>query len=97
MSNTNDNLKAKEQSITVEGEIIEILPGLEYNVEIDYKGMKHTLVCYVSGKMKTNFIQLAKGDKVRVEISLYNIDRGRIVYRLTKRNANVGPPRRPKK
>jgi translation initiation factor IF-1 len=80
-------------TIVVEGVITELLPGLEYNVEIEYEGMKHDIVCYVSGKMRTHYIQLDKGDKVRVEISLYDIDRGRIVYRLTQKGRSL-PPRK---
>lgn len=90
-----------EETITVEGLVTDILPGLEYMVEIDYpvgdKIIKHKVECYVSGKMRTNYIQLSKGDKVRVEISLYDINKGRITYRLTQRRPSQGPPRRAKK
>ncbi len=78
----------KKDTIIVEGEIMDILPGLEYNVRINHQGLEHDLVCYVSGKMRTNYIQLDKGDKVQVEISLYDIDKGRIVYRVSKKVPN---------
>lgn len=87
----NDKNDSKEGVVTVEGEVLDVLPGLEYLVEIEFQGIKHEIVCYVSGKMRKNYIQLEKGDKVRVEISLYDIDKGRIVYRLTQRYAR--PPR----
>jgi translation initiation factor IF-1 len=87
----------KEQSIVVEGVVKDVLPGLEYIVEIDYNGIKHDVNCYVSGKMKSHYIQISKGDEVKVEISLYDINKGRIVYRITKRVVGQGPPRRPKK
>lgn len=90
------NSTESSESISVEGDVVEILPGLEYLVQIDYKGIKHNVKCYVSGKMRTNYIQLTKGDRVKVEISLYDINQGRITYRLTKR-AMSQPPRRPKK
>lgn len=76
----------KKDVVVVEGVVTEVLPGLEYKVKIDFQGLEHEIVCYVSGKMRTNYIQLEKGDKVRVEISLYDIDKGRITYRLTQRN-----------
>jgi translation initiation factor IF-1 len=84
-------LDAKQDVVTVEGVVTDILPGLEYMVEIEFQGLKHDIVCYVSGKMRKHYIQLEKGDEVRVEISLYDIDKGRIVYRLTQRNPR--PPR----
>ena len=86
-----------EKKVVVEGTVKEILPGLQYLVEVDFQGIKHNVTCYVSGKMRTHYIQLALGDLVRVEISLYDIDKGRIVYRLTKKNPESAPPRRPKK
>jgi len=85
------------ETITAEGVVKDVLPGLEYIVEIDFKGMKHDVKSYVSGKMRSNFITISKGDKVKVEISLYDINTGRIVYRLSKPKVEKGPPRRPKK
>lgn len=96
MPNVKNSSELMTESVTVEGEVIDILPGLEYMVRIDYNGIQHDVKCYVSGKMRTNYIQLTKGDQVRVEISLYDINQGRITYRLTKR-AMGQPPRRPKK
>lgn len=77
--------------VTVDGIVTEVLPGLEYKVDIEFQGLKHTMVCYVSGKMRTNYIQLEKGDKVRVEISVHDIDKGRITYRLTSRKVENKP------
>lgn len=98
MADQKDILQSKdeEKKVVVEGEVISILPGLEYEVKVDFQGMEHIATCYVSGKMKSHYIQLEQGDKVKVEISLYDIDRGRITYRLTKRRMSA-PPRRPKK
>lgn len=78
-------IDGKTDVVVVEGVVTEVLPGLEYKVQINFQGIEHEIVCYVSGKMRTYYIQLEKGDKVRVEISLYDIDKGRIVYRLTQR------------
>lgn len=75
----------ESQFIIVEGIVTVALPELMYKVDIEFQGIKHEVVCHVSGKMRTNFIQLEKGDKVRVKISLYDIDKGIIVRRLTSR------------
>ena len=77
--------KLSADVIEVEGVVVAALPKLEYTVEIDFKGIKHSLTCHVSGKMKTRYIELEKGDKVILKISLYDIDRGIITKRLTKR------------
>lgn len=86
-------MKAQKQdsdkTIEVEGTVVAALPKLEYKVEIDFKGIKHTLTCHVSGKMKTRFINLELGDKVLLRISLYDIDRGIIFRRLTSRQKPV--------
>ena len=75
----------KEALVVVEGVVTGELPALEYEVKINFQGIDHALICYVSGKMRKNFIQIRKGDKVEVAISLYNIDKGRIIKRLTNR------------
>lgn len=78
-----------DKTIEIEGTVVGALPKLEYRVEIDFKGLKHTLTCHVSGKMKTRFINLELGDKVLLRISLYDIDRGIIFRRLTSRQKPV--------
>jgi len=75
----------EDKFIEVEGVVIKALPKLEYEVEIEFQGIKHKVVCHVSGKMKTRFISLELGDKVLIRISLYDIDRGIIFKRLTSR------------
>ena len=75
-----------DKYIEFEGVVTTALPELLYIVEIEFQGLKHQVQCHVSGKMRTNFIQLEKGDKVRVKISLYDIDKGIITRRLTTRN-----------
>ncbi len=71
--------------VEFEGVVVSALPELIYVAEIEFKGIKHQVKCHVSGKMRTNFIQLEKGDKVRLKISLYDIDKGIITRRLTSR------------
>lgn len=83
--NPKQQTSKENKMVEAEGEVIATHPNMKYTVEIDFNGLKHTLTCYVSGKMKKNYIEIKKGDKVRVEISLYDIDNGIIVRRLTER------------
>jgi translation initiation factor IF-1 len=81
----NTNKVLKEKKVILEGIVTTVHPGMQYTVEVDYKGFKHNIVCYVAGDLTSHYIEIRKGDQVRVEISLYDIDHGRIVYRLTER------------
>lgn len=71
-----------EGKITVEGTIIEALPGTQFRVELDNG---HEVLAYLSGKMRKYYIRILLGDRVRVEISPYDLTRGRIVYRFKRR------------
>lgn len=71
----------KEQRLEFEGTIIESLPNAMFRVEIDGK---HKILAYVSGKMRTRFIRILPGDKVKLELSPYDLTKGRITYRLKK-------------
>lgn len=84
MNKTENNTK-KEQTLVFKGVVLKELPAMEYEVKIDFKGIEHRLCCYVSGKMKKNFIQIKEEDEVEVELSVYNIDKGRIIKRITPR------------
>ena len=72
---------AKEQPITIEGIIKEALPNSMFRVEIEIGGEKHEVLSYVSGKMRKYFIKILPGDLVRLEVSPYDLSRGRIVFR----------------
>jgi translation initiation factor IF-1 len=72
MSNKN------EDKIEVEGTVVEALPNTQFMVELDNG---HRILSYISGKMRKFYIRIALGDKVRVEMSVYDPSRGRIVYR----------------
>ncbi|NQU28293.1 MAG: translation initiation factor IF-1 [Candidatus Marinimicrobia bacterium] len=72
---------AKEQPITVDGVIKETLPNAMFRVEIDIAGKKHEVLAHVSGKMRMHFIKILPGDIVTLEISPYDLSRGRITYR----------------
>ena len=69
---------AKEDKIEVEGKVLEIIPGGDFIVELENK---HTVVARVSGKIRMNMIRILPGDRVTVEISPYDLTRGRITFR----------------
>jgi translation initiation factor IF-1 len=68
----------KEETIQVEGKVIEPLPNALFRVELENG---HRVLAHVSGKMRMHFIRILPGDKVTVELSPYDLSRGRIVYR----------------
>ncbi|SJZ98836.1 translation initiation factor IF-1 [Selenihalanaerobacter shriftii] len=69
---------AKEEPIEVEGTVVEPLPNAKFRVELDND---HKVLAHVSGKMRMNYIRILPGDKVTVELSPYDLSRGRITYR----------------
>lgn len=71
----------KEEKIKVEGTIVEVLPGTQFTVELDDG---HKVLAYPSGKMRKYYIRLLLGDRVQMEISPYDLTRGRIIYRYRK-------------
>ncbi|MEE8335638.1 MAG: translation initiation factor IF-1 [Candidatus Neomarinimicrobiota bacterium] len=72
---------AKEQPIKIEGTIKETLPNAMFRVEIELGGKTHEVLAHVSGKMRMHFIKILPGDTVALEISPYDLNRGRITYR----------------
>ena len=69
---------AKEEGIQVEGTVVEPLPNAMFRVELENG---HVVLAHISGKMRMHFIKILPGDKVTVELSPYDLTRGRIVYR----------------
>ncbi len=69
---------AKEQAIQVEGTVMEALPNASFKVELENG---HEVLAHISGKMRMHFIKILPGDKVTVELSPYDLSRGRITYR----------------
>jgi translation initiation factor IF-1 len=69
---------AKEEGIQVEGTVVENLPNAMFRVELENG---HKVLAHISGKMRMHFIKILPGDKVTVELSPYDLSRGRIVYR----------------
>jgi len=68
----------KEEAIKVEGKVIETLPNAMFRVELENK---HMVLAHISGKMRMHFIKILPGDTVTVELSPYDLSRGRITYR----------------
>src|SRR5688572_17134842 len=73
-----DGRMAKEDAIQVEAVVVEPLPNAMFRVELENK---HRVLAHISGKMRKNFIRILPGDRVLVELSPYDLTRGRIVYR----------------
>ncbi len=69
---------AKEEPIRVEGRVVELLPNTMFRVELPNK---HRILAHISGKMRLHFIRLMPGDKVTVEMSPYDLSKGRITFR----------------
>jgi translation initiation factor IF-1 len=69
---------AKDDVIIVDGKVIEVLPNATFRVELDNG---HIVLCHISGKMRMHYIKILLGDKVKVEITPYSLDKGRITHR----------------
>ena len=69
---------AKEEPIEVEGKVVETLPNAMFRVELENG---HRVLAHISGKMRMHFIKILPGDRVTVELSPYDLHRGRITYR----------------
>jgi translation initiation factor IF-1 len=72
------SMKATQQKVEVEGTIVEALPNTQFRVRLDNG---HEVLAYISGRMRKYYIRILLGDRVRVELSPYDLTRGRIVYR----------------
>src|SRR4051812_17980091 len=69
---------AKEEPIRTEGRIVEALPNTQFMVELE---SGHRILAHIAGKMRKNFIRIVPGDRVTIEITPYDLTKGRIVYR----------------
>ena len=69
---------AKEDNIEVEGLVVETLPNTTFKVKLDND---HIITAHISGKMRKNYIRILTGDKVKVEMSPYDLSKGRITFR----------------
>jgi translation initiation factor IF-1 len=71
-------LSPKEEAIELEGEVVEALPNTMFRVQLDNE---LEILAHISGKMRMNYIRILPGDRVKVELSPYDLTRGRITYR----------------
>ena len=69
---------AKDDVIVIDGKVIEALPNAMFRVELDNG---HVVLCHISGKMRMHYIKILPGDRVKVEMSPYDLSKGRIVFR----------------
>lgn len=69
----------KEEAIRMEGEVVEVLPNATFRVVLD--GNNHKILAYLGGKLRKNTINVLLGDRVSIEMSSYDLTKGRIVYR----------------
>jgi len=77
------------KAIEVEGKIITVLPGTMFRVQLDNG---HMVLAHISGKLRKHFIKIAAGDRVKMEMSPYDLDKARITFRLRDVNAPPPPP-----
>lgn len=80
-----NKMSKSEEKIQVEGTIVEALPGTQFKVELENG---HEITAYLSGKMRKYYIRVLLGDKVTVEMSPYDLERGRITFRHKKQFVN---------
>ncbi|CAM5772891.1 translation initiation factor IF-1 [Labrys miyagiensis] len=79
---------AKEELMEFEGSVSEVLPDARFRVKLDNG---HEMIAYTAGKMKKNRIKTIEGDRVTVEMSPYDLDKGRIIFRHKDERASSGP------
>ncbi|MCE3262480.1 MAG: translation initiation factor [Pseudoduganella sp.] len=78
---------AKEELIEMNGQVMEVLPDQRFRVDLDNG---HKLIAYSAGRMKKNFIRILAGDKVTLELSPYDLSKGRIVFRHIEKRTTTG-------
>ncbi|NKQ35092.1 MAG: translation initiation factor IF-1 [Chloroflexi bacterium] len=79
---------ANKEKLEVEGTVVKLLPNTQFRVELDNG---HMVLAYLSGKMRKYYIRILLGDRVRVEMTPYDLTRGRITYRYRRNRASKQP------
>jgi len=69
---------AKDDVIEIDGKVVEALPNATFRVELDNG---HIILCHIAGKMRMHYIKILPGDKVKIELTPYSLDKGRITFR----------------
>ena len=84
---------ADGNSIEVEGKVVAVLPGTMFKVQLN-NATGHVVLAHISGKLRKNFIKIAAGDSVKMEMSPYDLEKARITFRMKEQNPFVPPPMR---
>jgi translation initiation factor IF-1 len=82
---------AEGNAIEVEGKVVAVLPGTMFKVQL---ANGHVVLAHISGKLRKNFIKIAAGDMVKMEMSPYDLEKARITFRMKEASNYVPPPRR---
>ena len=82
---------AEGAAIEVEGKVVSVLPGTMFKVQL---ANGHVVLAHISGKLRKNFIKIAAGDMVKMEMSPYDLEKARITFRMKEASNYVPPPRR---
>lgn len=82
---------SKDDAIEIDGLVVKVLPATMYTVRLENG---HEVLAHVSGKMRKNFIKITQGDKVTIEMSPYDLTKGRIVFRHKSPTGDAPPPPR---
>ena len=82
---------AEGNAIEVEGKVVSVLPGTMFKVQLSNG---HVVLAHISGKLRKNFIKIAAGDMVKMEMSPYDLEKARITFRMKEASNYVPPPRR---
>lgn len=72
---------AKEELIQFDGEVLELLPNAEFRVKIKLQESDHIIIAHTSGRMRKNRIKILAGDKIKVEMTPYDLTKGRVIHR----------------
>jgi translation initiation factor IF-1 len=80
---------ADGNAIEVEGKVVAVLPGTMFKVQL---ANGHVVLAHISGKLRKNFIKIAAGDTVKMEMSPYDLEKARITFRMKEQNASAPPP-----
>ncbi|MBL9208942.1 MAG: translation initiation factor IF-1 [Opitutaceae bacterium] len=84
-------MSSDNNAIEVEGKVVAVLPGTMFKVQL---ANGHVVLAHISGKLRKNFIKIAAGDTVKMEMSPYDLEKARITFRMKETNPNYTPPPR---
>lgn len=84
-------MSSDNNAIEVEGKVVAVLPGTMFKVQL---ANGHVVLAHISGKLRKNFIKIAAGDTVKMEMSPYDLEKARITFRMKESNPNYTPPPR---